>query len=152
MWRHHSIVVIMCIWSWHVSSQNWRHAAIAGTPRAVAQSSLGFGAFSYVIDRMGQQPANAAAATVCCDADGTCRRQLQQVCTSHAHRNHPSIKAVHLVVSQQLLDWWNFATFPYMRFMHKNAFLLCTLHIPWLVHCAVSTCRLVAFKLWECTV
>ncbi|KAL3135053.1 hypothetical protein ABBQ32_007999 [Trebouxia sp. C0010 RCD-2024] len=52
--------------------------AWGGTPRAIAQSSLGFGAFSYVIDRMGQQPANAAATSVSCDANGTCRRQLRQ--------------------------------------------------------------------------
>lgn len=52
---------------------------LVGTPRAMAQSALGFGAFSYVIDRMGQQPASAAAVTICSEADGSCKRQLQQV-------------------------------------------------------------------------
>ena len=58
----------------------------AGTPRAVAQSALGFGAFSYVIDRMGQQPANAAPMTACSETDGSCKRLVQQVCKHiHAH-------------------------------------------------------------------
>lgn len=54
---------------------------VAGTPRAIAQSALGFGAFSYVIDRMGQQPANATAVTVCSEEDGSCKRLMRQVCT-----------------------------------------------------------------------
>ena len=65
----------------------------AGTPRAVAQSALGFGAFSYVIDRMGQQPANAAAMTVCSEADGSCKRLWRRQVRTHTESDNLALPA-----------------------------------------------------------
>ena len=66
----------------------------------MAQSALGFGAFSYVIDRMGQQPANAAAATVCCEADGSCKRLLQQV---RVHIHAESVQQVSMHIHAEIV-------------------------------------------------
>lgn len=117
---------------------------IAGTPRAVAQSSLGFGAFSYVIDRMGQQPADAAATTVCCDADGTCKRQMRQVCTAHAQSlNLPTYcNAVQHSLCGILSthDWRNVAkTYLDVRLCHKTVLCCCVLVPALMGHCLTKS-------------
>ena len=51
-----------------------------GSPQALAQSALGFGAFSYVMDRVGHMPASASTVVTC--SEGSCKRQQWQVAST----------------------------------------------------------------------